>query len=186
MRAKLINVKGTWREVADSARTTIHKESGISEPPSSWKRRMLMAEHSPIRQILIKAKWYDLPYWVSVHITRHFIGFFHAVRTQRTDRTGTNRDELPQGALVEHEVEVNAQALINTSRKRLCYQASKETTQAWELLLTSFEDEEPELRACCVRECVYRGFCPEYISCGYHKTKAYKTELDLYREGINQ
>ena len=55
MDSKLLRVKGTWREVADSARTTIHKEAGLKEPSSKWKRRMLLSEHSPIRQLLINA-----------------------------------------------------------------------------------------------------------------------------------
>ncbi len=31
MKAKLLGIKGSWREVADSARTTIHKEEGVKE-----------------------------------------------------------------------------------------------------------------------------------------------------------
>ena len=185
MKIKLLGVKGSWREVADSARTTINREAGDNEPSSSWKRRMLLAEHSPIRQISIKAKWYDLPYWVSTHFVRHWLGIIHWVRTQRTDRTGVDRDMLPQGALVEHEFEANTQAVINISRKRLCTQASKETKMSWELFIASFEDKEPELASCCVPECVYRGFCPEYISCGYHKTEAYNEALKEYRKNIN-
>jgi hypothetical protein len=185
MKCKLIKIKGTWRQVADSANTTIHREEGIKEPSSQWKRRMLLAEHSPVRQITVKAKWYDLKYWVSVHLVRHKIGVEHWVRTQRTDRTGTNRDNLPQGNLVEHEIEANAQAIINISRKRLCNQASKETREAWQAFLDSFKDKEPELYSVCVKECIYRGFCPEYNSCSYHKTKAFEEELAKYRENIN-
>lgn len=37
-----------------------------------------------------------------------------------------------------------------------------------------------------VRECIYRGFCPEMFSCGYHKTEEYQKELKEYREGINE
>jgi hypothetical protein len=185
MRCKLIKIKGTWRQVADSANTTIHREAGTKEPSSQWKRRMLIAEHSPIRQITVKAKWYDLKYWVSVHLVRHKIGIEHWVRTQRTDRTGVNRDNLPQGNLVEHEIEANAQAIINISRKRLCSQASPETREAWQAFLDSFKDKEPELYSVCVKECVYRGFCPEYNSCNYHKTKAFQEELARYRANIN-
>ena len=34
-----------------------------------------------------------------------------------------------------------------------------------------------------VRECVYRGFCPEMFGCGYDKTEAYAKELYKYRTG---
>ncbi len=185
MKVKFIRTKGTWREVADSARTTIHLDSGQGEPSSDWKRRMLLAEHSPIRQLIIKWKWYDLFSWVSVHFVRHWLGIIHWVRTQRTDRTGINRNELRQDALVEHEAEANAQAIINISRKRLCNQASKETREAWMAFLKSFKDEQPELYRCCVKECIYRGFCPEYKSCNWHKTENFKKELEHYRKGIN-
>src|SRR5210317_1133988 len=111
MYCKLISTKGTWREVADAARTTINREAGEKEPSSKWKRKMLLAEHSPIRQLLFNFKWYDLKYWVSVHFVRHKVGIEHWVRSQRTDRTGQDRDELPQGALVEHEVLVSAQSV---------------------------------------------------------------------------
>ncbi|WP_273327511.1 thymidylate synthase ThyX [Vallitalea guaymasensis] len=186
MRSKLLNVKGSWREVADSARTTINKEAGTKEPSSSWKRRMLLSEHSPIRQILINAKWYDLKYWVSVHFVRHKYGIEHWVRTQRTDRTGLNRNELPQGNSVEHEFLASTQAVINISRKRLCKQASKETREAWEDMLMTIKESQPELYKVCVPDCIYRGWCYEYKSCGYHKTKEYEKRLKKYREGINQ
>lgn len=185
MWVKLKKIKGTWRDVADSANTTIDKVEGTKEPSSNWKRRMLFSEHSPTRQILVKWKWYDLKYWVSVHITRHFTGIVHFVRTQRTDRTGVNRDEIPQGALVEHEVEANAQAMINISRRRLCMCASPETREAWRAALESIKEKEPELYSACVRECVYRnGLCPEFRSCGFVHTEQFEAELKAYTEII--
>jgi len=102
MKVKFLGVRGSWKDVVNSARTTIHMEQGQKEPSSNWKRRMLLAEHSPIRQLFIKAKWYDLKYWVSVHICRRKTGIEHYVRTQRTDRTGLDRDDIEQGAKVEH------------------------------------------------------------------------------------
>lgn len=185
MNIKLLKIKGTWREVADSARTTIHKEAGTNEPSSSWKRRMLLSEHSPIRQLFINAKWYNLKYWVSVHLVRHKYGIEHWVRTQRQDRTGLDRNELAQGNNVEHEILASSQAMINISRKRLCTQASKETREAWQSLLEVIKDTEPELYGVCVPDCIYRGWCYEYKSCGYHKTNEYKEKLKKYRDGIN-
>lgn len=187
LRTVIKGVKGTWREVADSARTTIHKEAGVGEPSSSWKRRMLLCEHSPIRQISVKAKWYNIPYWVSTHFVRHWLGVIHWVRTQRTDRTGIDRHNIGQGADVEHELEVNAQALINISRKRLCRQASPETRYTWQQFLKELESIEPELVSVCVPDCIYRGWCMEYRSCGYHldPKSDYKERLAKYREGIN-
>jgi len=186
MKIKFKKVKGSWRDIADSANTTIDKVEGEKEPSSTWKRRMLLCEHSPIRQLIIKAKWYELPYWVSVHFVRHWLGIIHWVRTQRSDRTNINRNDIPQGALVEHEIEANAQAIINISRKRLCNCASPETKEAWQTFLNSFKDKEPELYNTSVRECIYRGFCPEFKSCNYHKSEDYKNKLNEYRKGINE
>lgn len=185
MRVKLLDIKGTWRSIADSARTTIGLEAGTKEPTPEWRRRMLLAEHSPTRKLLISWKWYDLKYWVSTHFVRHKFGIEHWVRTQRTDRTGEDRDNIGQGAKVEHECEANAQAIINISRKRLCTQASAETRYAWALFLTKLKDEQPELFLACVPDCVYRGWCYEYKSCNFHKTPLYKTLLNEYRQNIN-
>lgn len=185
MKVSFLGIRGSWKDVVNSARTTIHIEHGEKEPSSNWKRRMLLAEHSPIRQLSIKWKWFNIKYWVSTHFVRHWLGIEHYVRTQRDDRTGVARDDKGQGSLVEHEGLANAQALINISRKRLCNQASKETRQAWQELLYSIQYIEHELYTACVPDCIYRGHCYEYKSCGYHKTEAYKMDLESYREGIN-
>lgn len=111
----------------------------------------------------------------------------HRALCQNTkdDRTGIARDDKGQGSFVEHEAVANAQALINISRKRLCSCASVDTRIAWKELLHSIKDEEPELYNVCVCDCVYRGYCYEHTSCGYHKTEQYKKELQAYRDGIN-
>ena len=70
-RISFLRTKGTWREVADAARTTIRQSEGEGEPSSRWKKRILLAEHSPIRKLCFNLKWENLPYWVSVHIVRH-------------------------------------------------------------------------------------------------------------------
>ena len=77
----------------------------------------------------------------------------------------------------------NAQAFINISRKRLCYGcASKETREAWELVIEYLREVDPILAEKCVPECLYRGFCPEKKRCcGYVNTEAYKKRLEEYR-----
>ena len=64
-----------------------------------------------------------------MHFVRHKHGIEHWISTRRTDRTGIDRNELRQDELVTHEFEANAQAIINISRKRMCFQASKETRE---------------------------------------------------------
>lgn len=181
MKVTDLRVKGTWRDVADCARTTIGQQDGEKEPSSIWKKKLLLAEHSPIRTLVFNWKWVDLPYWQSVHIVRHKIGCEHFVSTQRSDRTGVKREDLPQGALVQHRMEANAQAVITISRKRLCMQASTETRQAWKAVVEAIATVQPEVASCCVPECAYRGFCPELKSCGWINSKQAKEALETYR-----
>lgn len=108
------------------------------------------------------------------------------VRTQRSDRTGVDRDELPQGAEVEMDLEANAQALINMSRKRLCNQASPETRQVMQAMKDEVSKRDEFMARVMVRECVYRGFCPEMKSCDFDKTEKFKKELKDYRDTIKE
>lgn len=174
-----------WQAIKNATMNTIGKSTG-SYPDSDWKIRLILSEHSPIRKMKFAWRWKDIKYWVSVHLTRHWLGILHFVKTQRTDRTGVNRDELPQGALVNHEAEANAQALINISRKRLCNCASPETREAWQRVKEKVAEVEPELARCMVADCIYRGHCYEMFSCGFHKTDEYKKQLDEYRGHINE
>ena len=182
MKIKVLKYEDSWQEVKNATMTTINKEGG-KYPDSEWKRKLLLSEHSPIRKIWFNWKWFDLKSWVSVHFVRHKFGIDHWVCTQRTDRTGINRDELPQGNLVMHECQANAQALINISRKRLCNCASKETKMIWLMVLAELRKIDKPLWDCCVPECIYRGHCPEYKGCGFDKTTAFEIELSIYRGG---
>ena len=171
-----------WPKVKRSARTTISREGEGTYPSDSWKKQILLAEHSPIRKIKFSWKWTCLKSWVSVHFVRHWLGILHWVTTQRVDRTGVDRDKSPQDTPVEHECEANAQALINISRKRLCTQASPETRKAWQEVKVEVEKKDPILASVMVKECIYRGFCPELYPCGYSETENYKKELEEYRK----
>lgn len=160
------NYKDEWQEIKDTTMTTIGKTTG-KYPEKDWKIKLLISEHSPIRKLKISWKWESIKSWVSVHFVRHKFGIEHWVSTRRTDRTGIDRNELRQDELVTHEFEANAQAIINISRKRMCFQASKETREAWAEFLDELEKKEPELRLCCVPEGIYRGGCPEFNNCGH-------------------
>ena len=168
MEVKLIEYQDNWQKVKDRAMNTIGKEDG-AYPSSEWKTKILLAEHSPIRELTFTLRFYDLPYWVSVHFVRHKIGVEHFVSTQRVDRTGRERGS--QSAPVTHTMKINAQALINISRKRLCYKASPETREAWERAILAIAEVEPEIASVCVPECVYRGMCPEMQGCGRNVTE---------------
>ena len=52
MKVKLTNIKGSWTEVVNRARTTVGKEELGKEPSDTFKRKILRAEHSPIRSLI--------------------------------------------------------------------------------------------------------------------------------------
>lgn len=173
-----------WIRVVNAARRTVGKPPIDHEPSDSFKKKILLAEHSPIRLLEYDWTWEDIKQWVTTHIVRHHIGCEKFVHSQREDRRELSvpRDELPQGALNDMDMTANAQAIINISRKRLCSCASKETREAWKAFLDELKKVDPILASKSVRECVYRGFCPEFDRCcGYVNTKAYKEELEEYR-----
>lgn len=167
MKTEILKVKGDWQEVVDDCRSTVGKESLGHEPSSKFKKMILIAEHSPIRDISIRWSWKSIKYWIAMHWKTHH--WESKVRTQRTDRTGVSRDDLPQAALVDFTGEANCQHLIDTMRKRLCYQASTETRKYAEDLKKAIKDFQPELSDVLVPNCVYRGGCPEMNCCGYYE-----------------
>lgn len=184
MEVKVIEYQDNWQAVKDAAMNTIGNESG-KYPTPKWKREILLAEHSPIRLLRLRIRITDVPYYVVMHLVRHKVGIEHWIETQRTDRTGIDREALPQGALINYTFEANAQALITISRKRLCSQASPETQAVWKAVRNAVKEVEPELASVMHPECVYRGFCPEMKSCGYCGSGAYQMELQCYRNGID-
>lgn len=167
MKTNILNVKGTWQEVVDDCRTTVGKDSLGKEPSVEFKRRVLLAEHSPIRSIRVKWQWPNIKSWIATHWARHKFEKF--IQTQRTDRTGIDRDALRQDALVKFTAEANTQSLIDVWRKRLCFQAAAETRQYAEDFKRALHEVEPEIADALVPNCVYRGGCPEMSQCGFWK-----------------
>ena len=174
----------SWKRALNAARRTIGKAPLAKEPSKSWEAKMLLAEHSPIRLVEFDWTWKDIMQWVTTHLVRHHEGCEKFVHSQRGDRRvlPVPRNELPQGALNDMDMTANAQAIINISRKRLCSCASKETRAAWKQVVEAIRKVDPVLADKCVPECLYRGFCPEFMNpCGYSKTKKFEEDLQRYR-----
>lgn len=163
MKTKILKIKGDWAEVLDDCRSTVGKPSLGKEPSKLFKQKILIAEHSPIRDIIIKWFWESMPHWVTVHWVRHKWEKF--VRTQRTDRTGIDRTKLPQDEPQDFTGQANIQSLIDTMRKRLCYQASPETREYAEDFKAALHEIEPEISDVLVPNCIYRCGCPEMAVC---------------------
>lgn len=173
----------TWKRALNAARRTVGKKPLDKEPSKSWEAKMLLAEHSPIRLVEYDITFEDIKQWVTVHLVRHWLGFIPFVHSQREDRRKLDvpRDELPQGTLNDMDVSINAQSMINVSRKRLCQKASPETRDAWQKVVDAVGQIDPIMAEKCVPNCVYRGFCPELESCGFVNSLKFKEMLEKYR-----
>lgn len=181
MKTEILKVKGDWQEVVDDCRATVGKVALGHEPGETFKKRILLAEHSPIRDISIKWRWKDMAHWITVHWVRHKWEKF--VRTQRSDRTGIPREKLPQDEPQTFTGEANVQHLIDTMRKRLCFQASPETREYAVDLKLAIHQVEPEISDVLVPNCVYRGFCPEMKPCGFWRDFVKTLTLEELMDG---
>lgn len=166
MKTQIIKVKGDWMEVVNDCRSTVRKQPLGKEPSSQFKRAILIAEHSPIRDIIFKWKW-ELWSWIATHFSRHKWECF--ISTQRSDRTGVNRNELRQDEIVTFTGEANVQHLIDTMRKRLCYQAAQETREYAEDLRAAITESDADIGMVLVPNCIYRAGCPEIQCCGHYQ-----------------
>ena len=175
---KILKIKGSWEEVLNDCRFTVNKEDLNKEPSDDFKKRILIAEHSPIRDLIFKWEWLQIPHWVTVHWVRH--KWEKYVATQRTDRTGVDRHSLSQDTPQDMRGESNTQGLIDTMRKRLCLCASKETRECAVSLKTEIRDiGEPFVADVLVPNCVYRGGCSEYKKDNPNRCKFFE---NLYKD----
>ena len=179
MKVEVYKHEDNWQLIKDAAMFTTGKSSG-RYPTSEWKRRILLAEHSPIREGYFILDCYGVPSFAIGHIVRHFNGIEKYVQSLRNDRA--DYDEIPIRNTPQNVMlHINFQAFINISRKRLCACASKETREFWHQVLEAIKPYEPELYSVSVKECVYRGQCPEMRSCGYAETEMFRTKVEKYR-----
>lgn len=163
METKIQKMHVDWTEVKNECRNTTNKEATDVPATKKFIKQILISEHSPIRLIRIKWRWEGIKSWISVHFARHWLGWDKWISTQRTDRTGINRDAARQDTLVNMDVEANAQALINVGRYRLCFQSAPETREKMEdLKMTIHMNGQEELAHVLCPNCVYRAGCPEF------------------------
>lgn len=169
----------SWTDVLNAARFTQRKAPLDKEPSDDFKRKMVKAEHSPLRCLMFNIDLYDIPRFVSDHLVRHI----HAqpfVSTGRHDiiKELPSRHEQRMDDLYNMRLFLNAQEIINISKVRLCRHAEKETRAIWQQVINLLYEQEPILATACVPSCIYRGMCPELKSCGFIDSQGY----DLARE----
>lgn len=162
--------KEDWERCKMLALNTIGKKYAGSEITDKWKHQILKAEHSPIRTLMFTIRL-TIPYFVSVHLVRHKIGIEHFVQSQRNDRqTNYDRDIAPQNTMVSHIMDINAEALLAMSHRRLCGQADPTTRFVMTHICMEVVKLNPEFKEFLVPMCEYIHECPEFKPCGYLNT----------------
>lgn len=199
-----------WEYALEAARFTQGKEAlrnadgTLRKPSEKFIKESLMAEHGHIKVVQYKITIKDLAQWIGVHFLRHAYTLPY-ICTQRNDlnesveemvnrivgellkmiqeeEPGYNpRNLLPQGTRNDHMFWMNAQTIINISKRRMCSTASKETREVWRMILAELAKVDPVIAWFCVPMCVYRGFCPERECCGYVLSRNYIEHLISYR-----
>lgn len=161
VKVNVIKFDVDWLEIKNLCRKTISMADSNKEPDDEWKKKLLIAEHSPLRHSLITIEINDVPFYVMGHLVRHHVGVTPYVTTSREDRTNIPRDERKQTDLVSMRMDLNIQSLINISRKRLCNQADKTTQIVWLEVIKEIAKYDEDIAWACVSECIRTGGCPE-------------------------
>lgn len=165
--AKIIS---NWDNALSAARFTVGKSTPEGKMPSDeWKHQMCASEHSPLREVVYRVECYDIPRRAMSHLVRHHEGIEKYVETSRPDR---NPNADPDKVNVAFTI--NAQALIQISRSRLCNKAWHETIDVWKEILVAISEVDPVVPIWCVPKCVLIGACPEPKCCGFIKSQEYR------------
>lgn len=175
-KTKLIKIKGDWKEVLNDCRFTVGKEDLSKEPSDKFKKQAIISEHSPIRNIIFKWEWLDIPHFSVVHWVRH--RWEKYVRTDRSDLTGIDRHTLPQDHESSMRGEANTQHLIDSMRKRLCFKASMETREEASSLKCEISKVDKIIADGFVPNCIYRCGCPEKSKCNFFQDFANELTTD--------
>ena len=164
-----------WAAIKLAALTTIGKKPKTPKLDNYWIKKAIISGHSILQfsQCLITA---DMPYKVASHLVRHNKkdGFYMLIQSQREDWTGEKRDP---DRIVKTIITMTPKAAIEISRERFCQKAAKETTKIWLNIITALDK---IIFPYCVPNCVYKGFCPEFNSCGYVKSDKFKAYRNQY------
>lgn len=156
-----------WKRVKNHCRTTDNKDFTENEATETFKKKLLMSEHTPIRLLEFDWSWKGIYYWLSTEFSRHRFEKF--ISSQRDDRLkdDTPRGEKPQNAPVNFDGYANMQNLIDAWRKRLCFMATKDARELAEDFKVELHKTHPLEADVLVPTCIYRGGCSEFVSCGY-------------------
>lgn len=156
-----------WKRVKNHCRTTDNKDFSDNEASETFKKKLLISEHSPIRLLEFDWSWKGIFYWLSTEWSRHKFEKF--ISSQRDDRLIDDipRGDKPQKALVNFDGYANMQNCIDAWRKRLCRMATPEARELAEDFKMTLHETHPLESDVLVPNCIYRMGCPEFKTCGY-------------------
>lgn len=156
-----------WTRVKNHCRTTDNKGFTEKSASDTFKKKLLISEHSPIRLLEFDWTWKGIFYWLSTEWSRHKFEKF--ISTQRDDRLIDDipRGKKPQDALVNFDGYANMQNLIDAWRKRMCRMATPEARELAEDFKIALHETHPIESDVLVPNCIYRMGCPEFSTCGY-------------------
>lgn len=156
-----------WLGVKQRALVTIGKKKVINPPDIEWKKKILLARHSPIRFLRFSFLLENIPSFASVHLCRHV----HAqpyVKSQRNDRQSDyDRNKAPQDSPVDMILDVGGEEMCIIANKRLCNLADKTTREIVSMMCWLVKQKCPEFEDVLVPMCEYQnGICNEMFPCG--------------------
>lgn len=172
----------SWKDALNAARFTQRKEPLDKEPSQKFKKNIIKAEHSPLRCLMFNIDMYDVPYYTAMHFRTHKLVHVPFISTSRPDVDGNMkpRNEQKKDEPVNVRLMLDAQEIIAISRVRLCNRAEAETRKVWRIVIEELRKMEPELANACVPNCLYKGFCPEFNTCGLANTELFDIKRNDY------
>jgi hypothetical protein len=186
-----------WLLARKLARITVNKQDINTEVSSSLKKKLVILEHSPLREIRYLIELFGIPTTTAQQMSRHRIAIQgssdfmqenvkptdveHFVTSQRPDICGKERGS--QLTPVNYSFTANVNGLIDMSKVRLCLKAESSTIKIWSNVVNQIKNIDNEAGQSFVQLCVYRGFCPYFKqSCGYDFELKRKQYLSYYGE----
>ena len=170
-----------WNEAVNSARTTVRKKYITKDPSYEFKKKLVIAEHSPLRTIIYRLYDDTCDRRVALHLIRHINGTIPFLGTTRDDIVGENNKNG-----ITFTFYFNFQSLINMSKERLCFRAASYTRNYMLEIIEHIKELDGDLLTnVLVPKCIYRGFCPESNCCGFVNTDNYKIQYATYMKYVN-
>ena len=156
------------------------------KPSLELWHKMIISQHSSHRVVVYRVFCEDVPYFAHVHFVRHNLGVQFHVKSQRSEK---DRDNIPQGALIDMFFDANVQALIHIEQARLCYKADAAAQALMQkikyALILEGDEYDRVLGNLLMKPCQwYPGYCSEPSPCG-RVTNITKL-VDLHQQALKK